>query len=182
MRRAPSSTGLILVLLVLVSLVGLLTGLLTHALVNRGAATAQARPTTTPSTHSGASATDTPVSITGATGTATAPAISGQFQLSVTVTPKRVTSGQQITITVNAFTPDTHAPISGLPCVLRAPVDGSPSLFSSWPAAQTTNANGVASWTLTTPSQPAGTYEVEAFARTSAWSFKSDSTVEVSAS
>ncbi|HEY7974662.1 MAG TPA: hypothetical protein VID72_04915 [Ktedonobacterales bacterium] len=181
-QRAPGSTGLIVILLALVALVGLLSGFLTHTLVSRGAAAAGVSPTSTTLAHATSSNTSTPVPSAGATGTVTASAVSGQFQLSVSVTPKKLKPGQQLTITVHAFTPDTHTPITGLPCTLRAPTDGSAGLFSTWPDTQTTNADGAASWTLTAPHEPAGTYEVEAYAKASAWSYRLDSTVDLSAS
>ncbi|HEX8727502.1 MAG TPA: hypothetical protein VF739_02710 [Ktedonobacterales bacterium] len=178
--RASSPTGLILVLLALVALLGLLTGFLTHLLVVRAQSGAQLHISSTQSPHTTASNTSTPVPITGVTGTATVPA-AGQFLLSVDINPKTMTPGEQITITVHAFSPDTHDPISGLPCVLRAPTDGSPALFSSWPPAQTTDSSGSATWTLTAPQKPAGIYEVEAFARASKWSYKLDSSATVRA-
>lgn len=181
-RRRPASepTGLIITLLALVALIGLLTGILTRTLISRRAQANQA--TATASAPSTAVTSLTPSATVPATTTATTAPITGHFQLTVSVTPKTVSAGQQITVTVEAFNPDTHAPIAGLPCVLRAPIDGSPPLFSTWPAAQTTNANGAVSWTLTAPKKTAGLYEVEAFAKTDSWSWKGDSTIKLLAS
>lgn len=181
-RRASSATGLIIVLLGLVALLGLLTGFLTHLLVVRAQPGARLPLTSTQTPHATTSNTSTPVPITGVTGTATVPSVSGQFLLTVDINPKAMTPGEQITITVHAFSPDTHAPIPDLPCVLRAPTDGNPALFSSWPPAQTTDSSGSATWTLTAPQKPAGTYEVEAYARASKWSYKLDSSATVRAS
>ena len=176
-------TGLMLVFLALVALIGLLTGVLAHTLISPRAMAAH---TTTP----GATATAARIATATATlttavvtGNATPPSsISSQFQLSVTVAPRSVAAGQQVTISVNAFTPDTHQPIAGLPCQLRAPTDGSLPLLASWPATQTTNAQGIVVWTITTPSAtPAGSYGVEAFAQTATWSFHADSAVAVRA-
>lgn len=170
-RRPSSATGLILVLLALVAILGLLSGFLTHLLISRASVSANAQPTSTERPAATVSNTSTPVPVTGITGTATSGAASGQFVLSVSISPKAMTPGEQITITVRAFTPDTHAPISGLTCALRAPTDGSPALFSSWPPAQTTDDSGAAVWTLTAPQKAPGTYEVEAYARTAQWSY-----------
>lgn len=178
-RRATGSTGLILILLALVALLGLLSGFLTHTLISRSAATAQNSPTSGATHPATAAGTSTPVPVTGVTGTVTASAASGQFQLSVTVTPKTVKPGQQIIITIRAFTPDTHQPVAGLPCVLRAPSDGAAALFTSWPAARKTDSTGAATWTLTAPNAPAGTYEVEAYAQTSSWSYRLDSSANL---
>ncbi|MGH2504777.1 MAG: hypothetical protein ACRDID_19885, partial [Ktedonobacterales bacterium] len=70
---------------------------------------------------------------------------------------------------------------SGLPCILRAPTDGSPALLSSWPPARSTDSSGAATWTLTAPQKPAGSYDIEAFASTSKWSYKLDSSATVRA-
>lgn len=177
--QAPSSTGLILIFLALVALIGLLLGILTHALVSRADRTAltpattsaNVRSTQTPTTTGGASTTPTSSSST----------FTGRFDLTISVSPKTVKSGQQITVTVHAYTADTHAAISGLPCTLRAPIDGSPSLLTSYPAAQTTDDTGAASWIVTAPSQAAGTYEIETYAQTHSWSFKADSAINLTA-
>lgn len=181
-RQASSPTGLIIILLALVALLGLLSGFLTRTLVTRSQASAQVSPSAAPHAQTTPTNTSAAIPSTSATGTVTASTVTGQFQLSVSVTPKKVTPGQQMTITVHAFTPDTHTPIVGLPCILRAPTDGGPALFSTWPPAQTTDATGAATWSLTAPEQPAGTYEVEAYAKASAWSYRLDSTVNLSAS
>lgn len=180
-QSAPTSTGLILVFLALVSLIGLLLGILTHTLITRQSTLAQTPPSATKTVAS------TPaVTPTGATAqpTATTPTtnFTGRFGLSVTVNPKTLAAGNQITITVFAFTPDTHEAIAGLPCLLRAPIDGDASLLTTYPAAQTTDNSGTASWILTVPHQKAGTYEVEAYAQSKSWSFKADSVVTVTGS
>jgi hypothetical protein len=181
-RRASNPTGLIITLLALVALLGLLSGFLTHTLVSRSQASAQVSPSAAPRTPSSPTDTSAAVPSAGATDTVPASTVTGQFQLSVSVTPKKMKPGQQITITVRAFTPDAHTPIVGLPCILRAPTDGSPALFSSWPPATATDATGAAIWTLTAPQEPAGTYEVEAYAKAATWSYRLDATAEVSAS
>lgn len=181
-RRASEPIGLIITLLALVALIGLLSGILTRTLSSRQAHLGLTVPTATTTAPATAASSPTPPPTAPASVTATTATIAGHFELSVTVTPKTVSAGQQITITVAAFTPDTHTPVAGLPCILRAPVDGSPALFTTWPPAQTTDANGAASWILTAPTRPAGTYEVEAFAKTHSWAWKADSTVSLLAS
>lgn len=176
-RRTSEPTGLIIALLALVALIGLLTGILTRALISHRAPIAQITATSTTGAHTSIKTTPTDTATTPASNTA-AP-ITVHFQLSVSVDPKTVSAGQTMTITVNAFDPNTHAPIAGLPCALRAPTDGSTPLFTTWPAGETTNTNGAASWTLTAPQAPAGIYEVEAFAKTTSWGFKADSTVKL---
>lgn len=178
-RRSPNSTVLILVLLALVAVLGLLSGLLTHTLLSRGAPTAHISPTSTALPHATTSKTSTPIPSTGATATATTSSVNGHFSLSITVSPRTMSPGQQITITVQAFTPDTHLPVSGVSCELRNPTDGSTGLFTSWPAAQTTDSSGSVTWTLTAPNNPPGTYTVEAFGKSSSWRFKLDSSVQV---
>ncbi|HEX8729970.1 MAG TPA: hypothetical protein VF739_15170 [Ktedonobacterales bacterium] len=176
-RRPPGEpTALIFALLALVALIGLLLGILTRTLVNRQTLVARLSPTAIATTPARTETATAPPTVTATTG-----AITGHFRLSVTVSPKSASAGQQVTVTVNAFDPNTHAPIAGLPCVLRAPSDGSPAFLSAWPAAQTTDTNGAASWTLTAPSKSAGIYEIEAFAQTAKWSWKADSTVSLTA-
>lgn len=176
-RRPPGEpTALIFTLLALVALIGLLLGILTRTLVSRQAGMAHLAPTSTVTTQA-----PTETATTLPTVTVTTSVITGRFRLSVTVSPKVTRAGQQVTVTVNAFDPNTNAPIAGLPCTLRAPIDGSPAFLSVWPAAQTTDANGSARWTLTAPSKPAGVYEIEAFAHTTKWSWKADSTVSLTA-
>lgn len=177
-QSAPTSTGLILVFLALISLIGLLLGVLTHTLMTRQSTLVQTPPSATRTVAS------TPALTPTAQPTATAPTtiFTGRFDLSIAVNPKTLASGDQITITVYAYTPDTHAAIAGLPCILRAPIDGGASLLTTYPAAQTTDNAGTASWILTVPHQKAGTYEVEAYAQSKSWSFKTDSVVTVTGS
>ncbi|HEX8982911.1 MAG TPA: hypothetical protein VF792_09095 [Ktedonobacterales bacterium] len=173
--QAPSSTGLILTFLALVALIGLMLGILTHALVSRSGRVAQ-----TPAIVSvRANHTPTATATSAATSTSPSSAFTGHFELTLSVSPKSVKAGQQITVTVHAYTADTHAAISGLQCLLRAPIDGSPSLLTSYPAAQTTDNTGAASWIITAPSQAAGTYEIETFAQTQSWGSRADSTVNL---
>ena len=182
-RTTGEPTALIFTLLALVALIGLLMGILTHTLLQRQGAISQiiaARTSTPTTTQSAAIPTET--ATTQPKSTATTASNIGHFQLNVTVSPKTVKAGQQVTITVSAFDPNSHAAIEGLPCLLRQPIDGSPSFLSTWPTAQTTDASGATSWTLTAPTKKTGTYEIEAFAKTSDWSWKADTTIQLSAS
>lgn len=180
-RTTGEPKALIFTLLALVALIGLLMGILTHTLLQRQGVIAQitvagiSTPTTRPA------ATPTETATTQPKATATPVGNIGHFQLNVTVTPKTAKAGQQVTITVSAFDPNSHAAIEGLPCRLRQPIDGSPSFLNVWPAAQTTNASGATSWKLTAPTKTPGTYEIEAFAKTPEWSWKADTTIQLSA-
>ncbi len=180
-RRSSNPTGLILVLLGLVAVLGLLTGLLTHTLLNRGASTVRLSPTSTALPHATTSKSSTPIPGSQATATGATHDTSGQFQLSITVTPRTMSPGQQITITVQAFTQDTHTPVAGVSCLLRNPTNGSAGLFTTWPAAQATGSDGSVTWTLTAPNNPPGTYTVEAYGSTSGYHFMLDSSVQVTA-
>ena len=188
-RQTRGSTGLVVTLLGLVALIGLLLGILAHTLASRGgggvltgSTSGVATTTATSAAHTPpatTSATHSPSAAATATDATTSAAASDHFQLSISISPRTVAPGQQLTVTVKAFTPDTHAPVAGLACNLRAPSDGSAALLSAWPGPQTTNSDGAATWTLTAPTLAAGTYEVEAFAKTSKWSWKADSTVTI---
>lgn len=182
-RTTGEPTALIFTLLALVALIGLLMGILTHTLARRqGAisriilaqtATATTKPIITPTESATPQSTATAITPT--------TSVPGQFQLTVTVSPKIVKAGQPVTITVNAYEPNSHAAIPGLSCLLRKPIDGSPSFLSAWPSAQVTNASGAASWTLTAPTKATGIYEIEAYAKTQDWSWKSDTTISLKA-
>ncbi len=176
--QAPSSTGLILTFLALVALIGLMLGILTHAMVSRTGRLAQTPATTSVRVSHAPTATATSRGGT-TTPTTSTSTFTGHFGLTLSVSPRSVKAGQQITVTVHAYTADTHAAISGLQCILRAPIDGSPSLLTSYPAAQTTDNTGAATWIVTVPSQAAGTYEIETYAQTPSWSSRADSTVNL---
>jgi hypothetical protein len=174
--------ALIFTLLALVALIGLLMGILTHALVRRQGSIAQIIASRTATVTANPATTPTETATTQPRETATIASVVGHFQLSVTVSPKIVKSGQQVTITVTAFDPNSHAPIAGLPCLLRRPIDGSPPFLNVWPTSQMTNASGAASWILTAPTKTAGIYEIEAYAKTPEWGWKADATISLRAS
>lgn len=184
-RRATGEpTALIFTLLALVALIGLLMGILTHTLVRRQGANPQIILAQTATETTKPNITPTETATTQPTAPATTPTanIPGHFQLTVTVSPKIIKAGQPVTITVYAYEPNSHAAIAGLSCLLRKPIDGSPSFLSAWPSAQVTDASGATSWTLTAPTKTAGIYEIEAYAKTSEWSWKADTTISLKAS
>ena len=138
---------------------GLFAGLASHALTNQqlsgtlgtgpvvsGSPPAQAAPT----------GTSAPVA---ATVTPTLTNNPSAFVLSITLSQRAVTAGETFTVTVVAAA--NGAPASGLSCTLRAPTGGPPGLLTMWPAPVTTDANGQAVWTLTTPSVSPGIYGIE---------------------
>jgi len=187
-RETRGSTGLIITLLGLIAVIGLLTGALAHTLASLGASGIRTGGSSATATAVGVVVARTPSATAGATQSPAATATatpstsdiaSDRFQLSVSISPHTVTAGQPLTVTVKAFTPDTHAPVAGLACSLRAPTDGGQALLTAWPDAKATSSDGAVSWTLTAPSTATGTYEVEAFAATSKWSWKADTTVSV---
>lgn len=183
-RNSGGSRPLILTLLALVAVIGLLGGALTRALSQPSVGAALSRQLGG-ATNQGNSQATTPAGAatsSGATPTATATTAaqpSAQFNLKITASAHTVAVGDTLTLTVRAFAPDTLAPISGLTIVLRAPSNGAPALLTSWPPAQTTDANGAAIWQVTVPTLPSGTYVVEAYAQTTAWSYRVNSSVTV---
>lgn len=170
--------ALVLTLMVLIALTGLLSGALVRVLhdgVARSVLLGQTNgPGSAPTATTAAMPSITP------TITPTVADTPDQFVLTVAPSMRTIAPGQHLTITVHAYTPDTHAPVSGLPCELRSPATGA-SLLTVWPAPAMTDASGAASWVVTVPKEAPGAYEVEAYSSTSAWSFRSDTTVQVSA-
>jgi hypothetical protein len=151
-RRAPAllTPMLAAVVLAAFALSGLMTGALAHGFVS-SLATGRASPTPSPHrtpTHISASPTPVP--------TQAGPDSPFNFQL--TVTPQQVAPGGVLTIKVLATVPRTSTPVAHLMCTLRAPQFGGAPLLTTWPAAQETNAYGVASWQITALQLPSGTY------------------------
>jgi hypothetical protein len=159
-RRATAELSLLLAAVVLVVFLagGVGAGALARSFVNSlGAAPPKATAT--------ASMVATRVTPTSAPPTAspTQAATDQNFDLQITATPSHVSSGG--TIKINVVATSSGKPYAGLSVVLAAPRSGPPGLLSAWPAAQTTDASGGASWTIVAPgSQPSGTYGVEASA------------------
>lgn len=154
-RQAPAilTPALAVVVLVAFALSGLMTGVLARGFV--GSLSSSAARTTTP--------TATPIPTTHATASPTPlPAVTpnAAFVLAISAAPRPVSPGATITITVAATVKATGAPLPGLLCTLGpSQRDGSP-LLSAWPAAKTTDAQGIATWQVTAPAQP-GQYTVE---------------------
>lgn len=116
------------------------------------------------STHTSAAATATTRAPT-ATNTIPATALpSTPFTLTLAVSPRSASPGQALLITVTARNVADSAPVSGLPCTLRAPRDGAPPLLQTWPAPVATAADGTANWQVSAPTAP-GRYEVEVYAQ-----------------
>lgn len=163
--RTPPSMLAVSALLVLLSASGLLAGIVTHRLQDNATATgpvaqattAAGQPTSTPSAPAQPTATASAVTPSSGTG-------SSQFTLSITASPKTVAPGQSIEITVTIVQNGTQAPLAGVQCFLRPPTSGGQSLLMQYPPAVISNASGEASWGLTVPAQPPGTYRVEAVA------------------
>jgi hypothetical protein len=164
--RTPPSMLAVGVILVLLSASGMLAGIVTHRLQDNTpatgpmaqATTAVGQPTSTPSAP--VQPTATASSVTPSSG----PGGSSQFTLSITASPKTVAPGQPIEITVTVVQKGTQAPLAGVQCFLRPPTGGGQSLLIQYPPAVTSNASGAASWSLTVPAQPPGTYRVETVA------------------
>jgi hypothetical protein len=97
----------------------------------------------------------------GATATSTVSTSATGFSLSIALSSRTLSAGETFTVTVTATTA-AGTPASGLSCVLRAPTDGPPGLFATWPAPVTTDASGHAAWTLTAPLVAPGLYGIEA--------------------
>jgi len=138
--------------------VGLLAGVLTHALTSRQSPGAPGSGPVISGSPPALSATVTPTSAD-VTATSTTGNQQSGFTLGITLSQRTVTAGETFTVTVVATA--NGAPVNGLSCTLRAPTDGPPGLLPTWPPAATTDANGQAIWTITVPSVAPGTYGVE---------------------
>lgn len=146
------------IILLACSATGMLAGAFAHTLASKQSpGSSVSGPVISGTPPGGASATATPSLVT------ETPTVSGSatgFTLSITLSARSVSPGETFTVTVIATA--NGAPLSGLSCALRAPTDGPPGLLSTWPAPVVTDANGEATWTVTTPSVTPGTYGIEA--------------------
>lgn len=151
-------------LLVLCCVSGLATGVLARSLSGQAAAQAGTRSTvggtSRPATTAAAGVTPSP---TLSPTTTTAPVQATGFSFSVTTSPAQVAPGQAFTVTVTVLS-SAKAPLAGIQCFMRAPSDGSPSLFQDMPTPQVSNADGQAIWRLQAPAVASGTYRVEVIA------------------
>jgi hypothetical protein len=151
-RGAPALLTPVLAGLVLAAfaLTGLMTGVLTHGLVaslsdvptavpSAAVPTARARPSPT--------VKHVPTS-----------APSASFSLATTASPRTVRAGGTLSVVVVATDDRTRAPVPGLVCALGAPGGNPPPLLAAWPAPQTTDAQGQASWLIAVPHGLKGTY------------------------
>jgi hypothetical protein len=144
-------------MLVAFALTGLLLGLLTHGLVISASA-ATDRATQTPTrAHATATREKSP--------TATPRSATGKFDLALSISPQRVSPGDTITVTVKATVAGTSTPLANLVCALGGSGSG-PDLLTPWPAPQTTDTQGIATWHITVPRVAAGTYAIEVKAST----------------
>ena len=156
---------LVAAVLALCCVTGLATGVLARSLSNNpavrppgftsggtGGATAAttAAAAASPSAALTPSATVVPVQATG-------------FTFSVATSPAQVAPGQAFTVTVTVVSA-TKAPLAGIECFMRAPSNGSPSLFQDMPTPQVSNADGEAIWNLQAPAASPGTYRIEVVA------------------
>lgn len=158
---------LVAAVLVLCCVSGLATGVLARTLSGRAAAQGPGSTMTSggsPAATHVATMTPSPIltpTVTSATVQATG------FTLTVATSPAQVTPGQAFTVTVTVLSA-AKAPLAGVECYMRAPSDGSPSLFQDMPTPQISNADGQAIWNLQAPSASPGTYRIEVVAYGSA--------------
>lgn len=150
-------------LLVLCCVSGLATGVLARSLSGQpqAAITRFTPPGSHPAATSG-SAAASPSPTASPTATQTIVQATG-FSFTVAPFPTQVAPGQQFTVTVTVLSA-SQAPLPGIQCFMRAPSDGSPSLFQDMPTPQVSNATGQAAWNLTAPSVSPGTYRIEVIA------------------
>lgn len=87
------------------------------------------------------------------------PSLPGELQ--VQVSPTSVSQGQQFTITVTVLAKGSATPIEGVPCSIGAATTGGVQLFTDWPPAVISNAQGIATWTLQAPDVTPGRYSVK---------------------
>jgi hypothetical protein len=92
------------------------------------------------------------------------PSLPGELQ--VQVSPASVTQGQQFTITVTVLATGGTNPIEGDSCSIGAAATGGAQLFTDWPPAVVSNAQGKATWTLQAPNVTPGRYAVKITATT----------------
>lgn len=157
--RAPLSLVVAAVILLACAGTGMVTGVFAHAIA--GNLTGGATPTSAPvisGTPPLAAATETSTPESTATATTSVNTTSG-FVLTIAISKRTLSAGETFTVTVLATI--KGAPVEGLVCSIRAPIGGPKGLFTSWPAAQSTDANGHVVWTLTAPSVASGTYGIE---------------------
>lgn len=162
-RNRTLNGWIIAAVLVLCCVSGLATGVLAQSL----SAQSQAANTLTSlgghhTRSTNAAPTKTPVVTPSATATYPVVQATG-FSFTVVASPAQVAPGQPFTVTVSVLS-SSQVPLAGIQCYMRAPSDGSPSLFQDMPTPQVSNANGQAIWNLTAPQVTPGTYRIEVIA------------------
>lgn len=161
----------------MVALIGLLAGALTRTLVNAASAS-QGTPQVLEATTT---ATSEPQSTVIATLAPTTAPVLAHFSIKLTASPLSAHAGDDISITAYVTDDATGAPVPGLTCVLRAPTNGAPGLFTTWPTPTATTSAGIASWTTTIPADAPGRYTIEVYAQTPSWSYVARTSVVVTA-
>jgi hypothetical protein len=141
------------------AVMGLLAGLVAHSLAHPQSPGALASGPVISGSPPGQAAPTETSTLTDATATATTTNIQTGFTLSISLSQRSVSAGDTFTVTVTATA--NGAPVSGLSCALRSPTNGPQGLLTTWPAPVVTDANGKATWTLTTPAVAPGAYGVE---------------------
>lgn len=156
--RAHLSLFVVVIILLACSATGMLAGAFAHTLANKQAFGAPSNgPVISGTSPRGALATATSLPI--ATNSPPAASTATNFLLNIMLSSKSLSTGETFTVTVIATA--SGAPVAGLPCTLRSPLNGPPGLFSTWPSPAITDANGRATWTLTVPSVAPGSYAIE---------------------
>jgi hypothetical protein len=166
-RRASAliTPALAGVFLAAFALSGLMTGALARGFVHSLLATP---PVPTPS----ATPRRTPTHQPKVQAVPTLPVPSVPFALQLSVSAQHVSSGDKLTVVSSATAEGTSTPLGGVPCVLRAPRNGTAPLLATWPAPQSTDVRGKATWQITVPQLAAGWYGIEVSANgTSNYSF-----------
>lgn len=155
-QRGSARLPLFVAVLLLIgcSSTGLLAGVTAHGITSGtlGAATA------TSTTSAAQTAQPTEMASPAATIYPTAP-----MTVEISVTPRTVSPGQTLTITVTVAHAETGQPLAGVECWIRAH-PGSRSLLDQWPGPAVTDANGRAVWSIAAPARALGAYTVEAVA------------------
>jgi len=143
------------VVLVAFALSGLAAGTLAGALARGAGAHVSGTVTGGPGSPSASTGGATPTSTT-------VPAVipAPGFSFIAEARPSAVQPGDHFIVELTAID-NNKRPLAGLSCVMGPPTDGSTGLFQHWPAAQVTDAQGHASWSLVAPQVAPGRYEME---------------------
>lgn len=146
---------------------GLVAGALTRTLISASASPTGRMPAATVTL----TATSLPETNPTAAPVATEAPAATSFTIKLSATPVSGHPGTTITITARVTSIHDGSPIAGLTCRLRAPTNGEPGLFTTWPTPDATDSSGVATWTAQIPANAPGRYVLEVFAQTPSWSY-----------